>query len=97
MLYDNAPEPNDGQCAARIPPPFTNIRAVLLRVLQRLLPCLAIPARCPSCETALQLTREDVVQWGEDFWVQGIRYWRCPHCGQGEEQEYHYLMYPDCH
>jgi predicted RNA-binding Zn-ribbon protein involved in translation (DUF1610 family) len=73
------------------------IWAGILVGLQRLLPCMAIPTRCPSCNTPFQLTREDLFQWGEDFWVQGLRHWQCPDCGQTVQQGYKYLTYLDSH
>lgn len=87
----------DTQNRSKTLPSFAGIRAGILRLLQRMLPGVAIPARCQSCDTAFQLTREDLIHWGEDYWVQGIRFWRCPHCGLREEQDYHYLMYLDTH
>jgi hypothetical protein len=42
---------------------------------------LMIPARCPACWERLELTRDEVISWAQDFWIHDIWFWRCSQCG----------------
>jgi hypothetical protein len=70
---------------------------LLLRFLRCMVPGVAIPKYCPDCRTKSRLTREEVIHWGEDCWVQGIRFWQCPNCGCGSEEHYSFIKYLDFH
>jgi hypothetical protein len=70
---------------------------LLLRFLRCVLPGVAIPPFCPHCRTQSRLSREEVIHWGEDYWVQGIRFWQCPDCGYGSEERYSFIKFVDTH
>ena len=65
---------------------------VLLRFLRGIVSVLAVSAFCQRCQTKLELSREEVIHWSEDHLIQGIRFWRCPNCGEQTQEGYKYFV-----
>jgi hypothetical protein len=49
-------------------------------LLSALDPWLMIPGRCPACWERLELTRDEVISWAQEFWMHDIWFWRCTQC-----------------
>jgi hypothetical protein len=80
---------------SRKQPLWQKVSSAVVNFLSNLAPWLAIPDNCPVCEKKLELTGDEIINWSEDCWVHGIRYWRCPMCAFWIEQEYSYIQYHD--
>jgi hypothetical protein len=64
------------------------LRAPVLNLFSALAPWLAMPGCCPACWERLELSRDQVISRSQDFWVHGLRFWRCPKCAYRTYQMY---------